>query len=66
MITGAAQSSQRGIVTALYGSARFMGIALGPPAFSLLQRTGVQFMFLVTGGLSLLLGILGFYFLIER
>ncbi len=66
MITGAARSSQRGIVTALYGSARFMGIALGPPVFSILQRTGISFMFLVTGGLSLLVGILGFYFLKEN
>ncbi|UNC91618.1 MFS transporter [Candidatus Contubernalis alkaliaceticus] len=65
MITGASKSSQRGSVTALYGSARFIGIALGPPVFSLLQM-GDTHMFSLAAGLSLLIGILGFYYLKEK
>ncbi len=63
MITGTAFREHRGGITALYGSARFTGIALGPPAFTLLQRMGVPVMFFVTGSFSVLVGILGFLFM---
>lgn len=66
MITGAIYSDQRGGITALYGSARFTGIALGPPVFSILQGAGIPFMFFVTGSISILVGILGFYYMKEQ
>ena len=66
MITGAIYSDQRGGITALYGSARFTGIALGPPVFSILQGAGITFMFCVTGSISILVGILGFYYMKEQ
>jgi len=35
LITSAAPVAERGIVTAFYGTVRFVGVALGPPAFGL-------------------------------
>ncbi len=62
MVTGSIQAYQRGGVTSLYGSVRFLGIALGPPVFSLLQGLGVSLslLFLASGILALLSGFLGF------
>ncbi|HEY8552361.1 MAG TPA: MFS transporter [Thermaerobacter sp.] len=38
LVTGAVETAERGGVTALYGTVRFFGAALGPPAFGLLLR----------------------------
>ncbi|MBO2520742.1 MAG: MFS transporter [Firmicutes bacterium] len=46
LITGATDASERGLVTALYGTVRFFGVALGPPAFGLVQGAGRLLMFL--------------------
>ena len=35
VITGAASAKRRGIVTCLYGTVRFFGVAIGPPTFGL-------------------------------
>lgn len=66
MVTSAAQSEQRGGITSLYGSVRFAGVALGPPAFSLLQEVNVPLMFLSAGGLALAAGLLGFLLIHEE
>lgn len=65
MVTSATKSSQRGGVTSLYGSIRFLGVALGPPAFSLLFNGGIFFMFLAGGAVALAAGIAGFLFINE-
>lgn len=36
LITSAVGSKERGIITSLYGSVRFLGVAMGPPTFSAL------------------------------
>jgi ACDE family multidrug resistance protein len=57
-ITGSVPSDRRGFVTSLYGSVRFLGVAIGPPIFTTLigwSRTG---MFLSTAGLTLLCALL--------
>lgn len=33
LITGAASSEERGIITSVYGTVRFLGVAAGPPSF---------------------------------
>jgi ACDE family multidrug resistance protein len=66
MVTSATQREQRGGITSLYGSVRFTGVALGPPAFSLLQSGGISLMFLSGAGLALTAGILGFLFISEQ
>ncbi len=35
MVTSATTSKERGVVTSLYGSVRFFGVAMGPPLFSM-------------------------------
>jgi ACDE family multidrug resistance protein len=39
IVTGSVASDERGLVTALYGSVRFIGVALGPPFFSVLMKS---------------------------
>lgn len=58
LITGSVPSARRGIVTALYGSVRFLGAAFGPPVYSSLMEWSRSGMFLVTGGLSLFAALL--------
>lgn len=45
IITGATKSDQRGIVTSLYGTVRFFGVAIGPPLFGLAINYGRWVMF---------------------
>ncbi len=66
MVTSATQSEQRGGVTSLYGSVRFIGVALGPPSFAVLFNGGLFTMFILGGILALVSGILGFIFINER
>ncbi len=57
-ITGSVPSDRRGFVTSLYGSVRFLGVAIGPPIFSTLMEWSRSGMFLSTAGLTLLCGLL--------
>lgn len=45
LITSSAQSQQRGGVTSIYGAVRFLGVAIGPPIFSLLFKVSEKVMF---------------------
>ncbi|MCL6479517.1 MAG: MFS transporter [Peptococcaceae bacterium] len=45
IITSSCQAQRRGLVTSLYGSVRFFGVALGPPAFGLLMGYNRAVMF---------------------
>ncbi|HEX6970881.1 MAG TPA: MFS transporter, partial [Limnochordia bacterium] len=42
LITGATDAEERGLITCLYGTVRFFGVALGPPVFGLVEGWGVQ------------------------
>lgn len=53
-ITGSVPTDRRGFVTSLYGSVRFLGVAIGPPVFGSLMAWSRSGMFLVTAGLTLL------------
>ncbi len=66
MVTSASGSEQRGGVTSLYGSVRFLGVALGPPAFSLMLGGGAFFMFVVGAALALASGLLGYFLINEK
>ncbi|MGG3623496.1 MFS transporter [Bacillus gobiensis] len=57
-ITGAVGKERRGFVTSLYGSVRFLGVAIGPPIFGRLMEWSRTGMFLSIAGLTLLVGIL--------
>ncbi|MDN5346437.1 MAG: transporter, family, multidrug resistance protein, partial [Clostridia bacterium] len=51
LITSAAAREERGIITCLYGSLRFFGVALGPPAFGLATAWGKLALFLTAAAL---------------
>ncbi|GGE10241.1 putative MFS-type transporter YitG [Marinithermofilum abyssi] len=59
MITSAVASEERGIVTSLYGSVRFLGVALGPPTFGALSamKTGLFLGNAAAAGLTALLAL---------
>ncbi len=57
-ITGSVPADRRGFVTSLYGSVRFLGVAIGPPIFSKLMDWSRSGMFLTTAGLTLICALL--------
>lgn len=58
LITGSVSTDKRGFVTSIYGSVRFLGVAIGPPIYSTLMNWSRSGMFLITAGLTLLAGLL--------
>ena len=58
IITGAVGKERRGFVTSLYGSVRFIGVALGPPIFSRLMDWSRTGMFLSIAAFTLFVGLL--------
>lgn len=54
LITGATSAKRRGIVTCLYGTVRFFGVAIGPPTFGLVIQYGRWVMFLGAAAVSAL------------
>jgi len=57
-ITGSVGRERRGIVTSLYGSVRFLGVASGPPVFTHLEDWSRNGMFLSIATFTLLVGLL--------
>lgn len=57
-ITGSVSTEKRGFVTSLYGSVRFLGVAVGPPIYGWLMEWSKTGMFLVTAALTFLVGLL--------
>ncbi|WP_241993810.1 MFS transporter [Mesobacillus foraminis] len=57
-ITGSVPADRRGFVTSLYGSVRFLGVAIGPPIYGALMEWSRTGMFLVTAGLTLFVALL--------
>jgi len=62
MITGAVEKEERGMITSLYSSLRFLGVAIGPPIFGWLMGISRQTVFVVVSALALLaLGLVFFW-----
>ena len=61
LITGAVAKSERGMITSLYNSLRFLGVAVGPPVFGWLMEISHRFMFLSVAGLAALICVLTFF-----
>lgn len=66
IITSATDAEERGLVTALYGGVRFLGVAAGPPLFSLLLAFGLETMAWTTAAVSAVTAILAFLFIRVR
>lgn len=65
MVTSATTSKERGVITSLYGSVRFFGVAMGPPLFSL-AMTHRLVVFWAAAALALITGTLSWFFINER
>lgn len=61
LITSAIAAKERGLVTSLYGSTRFIGVAIGPPVFGFLMKISQQLMYGVMGGLALFTVLIVYY-----
>src|SRR5699024_8886492 len=57
LIIGAVGKERRGFVSSLYGSIRFLSVAIGPPIFARLMDWSRTGMFLSISILSLVVGI---------
>ena len=60
LITSLAPKTERGMLTCLYGTVRFFGVALGPPLFGFSEKLTKPPIFFSTAGICILLGILFF------
>jgi MFS transporter, ACDE family, multidrug resistance protein len=63
LITGAVSRSERGMITSLYNSLRFIGVAVGPPVFGWLMQISHKVMFFSVAGLALFTLALAFLLL---
>jgi len=61
MITGAVKQEQRGMITSIYNSLRFIGVAFGPPIFEWLMNKSHAIVFISVSSLSLLTLGLAFF-----
>ncbi|OPA81136.1 MFS transporter [Paenibacillus selenitireducens] len=64
MITGAVDKGERGMITSLYNSLRFIGVAIGPPLFGWMMDISHQTIFITVSALSLA-GLALSFFLIK-
>jgi ACDE family multidrug resistance protein len=64
MITGSVEREQRGMITSIYSSLRFIGVAFGPPIFEWLMKISHQIVFITVSSLAFItLGLV--FFLIK-
>jgi len=61
LITGAVSKSERGMITSLYNSLRFLGVAVGPPIFGWLMEISHRTLFFSVTGLAAFTLILTFF-----
>jgi ACDE family multidrug resistance protein len=59
LITSAAAATKRGIITCLYGSTRFFGVAIGSPTFGLVTELGKLPLFLSASMLVIISFVIG-------
>ena len=62
LITSSAPKTERGLITCLYGTVRFFGVAIGPPIFGLAEKLSLPPIFFSTAGLCILIGLLFLFF----
>lgn len=58
LVTGSCSTKRRGIITCLYGSLRFFGVAIGPPLYGLSESYGMKTVVLALGSVSVIAFIL--------
>lgn len=65
LVTSAVSTKERGVVTSMYGSVRFFGVALGPPIFSM-AMTHRYLVFWGATGLAVATGLLAWFLIDEK
>ncbi|AGB41444.1 arabinose efflux permease family protein [Halobacteroides halobius DSM 5150] len=65
LVTSTAASTHRGGITSIYGSSRFLGVAFGPPTFSLLNQISTTVMFITAAVIALTVSLLTFFLVNE-
>lgn len=60
-VTGASGKEERGMITSLYGSVRFLGVAAGPPTFGFLMEKSLGLTFLLPAIWTGLVGLLNLF-----
>ncbi len=66
MVTSSSKTSQRGVITSIYGAARFGGVAIGPPIFTFFEGFSKLTMHYGAAGISLAVLILAIIFIKEK
>ncbi|MBI2874308.1 MAG: MFS transporter [Firmicutes bacterium] len=66
LVTGSVDVKQRGMITADYGAVRFLGVALGPPAFGLAMGLGEPILFTAAAVLALAAAAAAFFLIREQ
>ena len=61
LITGATSAGPPGIITCLYGTVRFFGVAIGPPTFGLALELGKWFLFLSSAALAVITALVALF-----
>ncbi|MCH1627158.1 MFS transporter [Ferdinandcohnia quinoae] len=63
LITNGIEKDQRGTITSIYSSARFIGVALGPPTFVILLEISHKALFITVTCISAFATILALFFI---
>ncbi|MBI2915142.1 MAG: MFS transporter [Firmicutes bacterium] len=66
LITSSVAEEQRGIITCIYGGVRFLGAAVGPPAFGGLIKLGFVPLFWGSAAMAGVVALAGFFFIDEK
>jgi ACDE family multidrug resistance protein len=66
LITSAAAEEERGLVTCIYGSTRFFGVAIGPPVFGMVTEVGKTALFLGATALVAAIALIAFFYIQEE
>lgn len=61
LITEGVEKKERGTITSIYSSMRFIGVAAGPPIIALLMKYSNHWIFIIMSGLSIIASIVAFF-----
>ncbi len=61
LLTEGIEKEERGTITSIYSSMRFVGVAIGPPVFALLMKVSTNIMFYSTTAICIISGIIALF-----
>jgi MFS transporter, ACDE family, multidrug resistance protein len=61
LITEGTEKEERGTISSIYSSMRFIGVAAGPPIIALLMKQGNHWIFILLSSLSILAGLVALF-----